>query len=195
MKKVVKFGGSSLASARQFKKVGEIIRSDKSRRYVVPSAPGKRNDKDEKVTDLLYECYDAAYAGASYKKILENVADYLKPNGYILFEIGYNQGKKIYNLWENSKKNIELMVEKKEDFVEFSVQDYGAGMATEDLTKVFSGMGLQKRKDGDSSRGLGLGMSICKIIIEAHSGQIFAENTAGKGLRVAFRLPMEEKKA
>lgn len=73
MKKVVKFGGSSLASARQFKKVGEIIRADKSRRYVVPSAPGKRNDKDEKVTDLLYECYDAAAAGASYKKILEKI--------------------------------------------------------------------------------------------------------------------------
>lgn len=73
MKKVVKFGGSSLASARQFKKVGEIIRSDKSRRYVVPSAPGKRNDKDEKVTDLLYECYDAASTGASYKKILDKI--------------------------------------------------------------------------------------------------------------------------
>ena len=37
MKKVVKFGGSSLASARQFKKVADIIKSDKSRRYVVPS--------------------------------------------------------------------------------------------------------------------------------------------------------------
>ena len=73
MKKVVKFGGSSLASARQFKKVGEIIRSDKSRRYVVPSAPGKRNDKDEKVTDLLYQCYDAASEGRSYKKILEKI--------------------------------------------------------------------------------------------------------------------------
>ena len=73
MKKVVKFGGSSLASARQFKKVGDIIRSDKSRRYVIPSAPGKRNDKDEKVTDLLYECYKAASSGASYKKILEKI--------------------------------------------------------------------------------------------------------------------------
>ncbi|MCI8662873.1 MAG: aspartate kinase [Hungatella sp.] len=73
MKKVVKFGGSSLASARQFKKVGDIIRSDKSRRYVVPSAPGKRNDKDEKVTDLLYQCYDAASGGTSYKKILERI--------------------------------------------------------------------------------------------------------------------------
>ncbi len=73
MKKVVKFGGSSLASARQFKKVGDIIRADKARRYVIPSAPGKRNSKDEKVTDLLYACYDAASAGGSYKKILEKI--------------------------------------------------------------------------------------------------------------------------
>ena len=65
MKKVVKFGGSSLASARQFKKVADIIKSDKSRRYVVPSAPGKRSDKDEKVTDLLYACYDAVAEGYS----------------------------------------------------------------------------------------------------------------------------------
>ena len=73
MKKVVKFGGSSLASARQFKKAGDIIRADKARRYVVPSAPGKRNDKDDKVTDLLYQCYDAASTGGSYKKILEKI--------------------------------------------------------------------------------------------------------------------------
>lgn len=63
MKKVVKFGGSSLASAEQFKKVGDIIRSDESRRYVVPSAPGKRFDGDIKVTDMLYECYRAAEKG------------------------------------------------------------------------------------------------------------------------------------
>lgn len=75
MKKVVKFGGSSLASANQFKKVGDIIRADKSRRFVVPSAPGKRNDKDEKVTDLLYQCYDAASDGKSYKKILEKIQE------------------------------------------------------------------------------------------------------------------------
>lgn len=73
MKKVVKFGGSSLASAKQFKKVGDIIHSEKSRRYVIPSAPGKRHDKDEKVTDMLYQCYDGAADGASYKKILERI--------------------------------------------------------------------------------------------------------------------------
>lgn len=75
MKKVVKFGGSSLASAKQFKKVGDIIRGDKSRRFVIPSAPGKRNDKDEKVTDMLYQCYHAAAEGKSYKKILEKIQE------------------------------------------------------------------------------------------------------------------------
>ena len=48
MKKVVKFGGSSLASARQFKKVKAIIEADKTRCYVVPSAPGKRDSKTQK---------------------------------------------------------------------------------------------------------------------------------------------------
>ena len=60
MIKVVKFGGSSLASAEQFKKVGDIIRKDEARRYVIPSAPGKRTPKDTKVTDMLYHCYGQA---------------------------------------------------------------------------------------------------------------------------------------
>lgn len=60
MKKVVKFGGSSLASAEQFEKAGRIIRKDDTRRYVIPSAPGKRFPKDTKVTDMLYSCYGQA---------------------------------------------------------------------------------------------------------------------------------------
>ena len=70
MKKVVKFGGSSLANAEQFQKVGDIIRSEESRRYVVPSAPGKRFSADTKVTDLLYACYDKAEAGEDFSDIL-----------------------------------------------------------------------------------------------------------------------------
>ena len=61
--KVAKFGGSSLADAAQFRKVKEIVESDPARRYVVPSAPGKRFDGDIKVTDMLYECYRAAEKG------------------------------------------------------------------------------------------------------------------------------------
>ena len=63
MKKVVKFGGSSLASAEQFMKAGDIIRADESRRYVVPSAPGKRSSDDTKVTDMLLHVYETAAAG------------------------------------------------------------------------------------------------------------------------------------
>ena len=73
MKKVVKFGGSSLASAEQFRKVGDIIRSDEARRFVVPSAPGKRFDGDTKVTDMLYKCYAAAEAGEKCGKLLEDI--------------------------------------------------------------------------------------------------------------------------
>lgn len=58
--KVVKFGGSSLASAEQFKKVKAIISADPMRNYVIPSAPGKRFSNDIKVTDMLYTCYAKA---------------------------------------------------------------------------------------------------------------------------------------
>ena len=73
MAKVVKFGGSSLASAEQFKKVGDIIRSDAERRYVVPSAPGRRFKKDSKVTDMLYACYDLAEAGREFREELSAI--------------------------------------------------------------------------------------------------------------------------
>jgi len=55
--KVSKFGGTSLANASQIRKVLAIVQSDPERQYVVPSAPGKRNSKDQKITDLLYEWY------------------------------------------------------------------------------------------------------------------------------------------
>lgn len=59
--KVAKFGGSSLSSAAQYRRVREIVSGDPDRRYVVPSAPGKRNGEDEKITDLLYKA--SAQAG------------------------------------------------------------------------------------------------------------------------------------
>ena len=73
MKKIVKFGGSSLASAEQFKKVGDIIRAEESRKYVVPSAPGKRFSGDTKVTDMLYKCYDAAENGERFVGLLDEI--------------------------------------------------------------------------------------------------------------------------
>lgn len=73
MNKVVKFGGSSLASAEQFKKVGAIIRADEERKFVVPSAPGKRSSDDTKVTDMLYACYDLAKNGDDFRGKLNEI--------------------------------------------------------------------------------------------------------------------------
>ena len=73
MKKVVKFGGSSLASAEQFKKAGDIIRADRERKFVVPSAPGKRSPDDTKVTDMLYACYALAEEGQEFKTELQAI--------------------------------------------------------------------------------------------------------------------------
>lgn len=73
MKKVVKFGGSSLASAEQFKKVGDIIHADETRRYVIPSAPGKRFNKDIKVTDMLYGCYELAEKEEDFSEALVQI--------------------------------------------------------------------------------------------------------------------------
>lgn len=75
MIKVVKFGGSSLASAEQFKKVGNIIRAEEERRYVVPSAPGKRFSEDIKVTDMLYKCYAEAENGKNIDKSLQAIKE------------------------------------------------------------------------------------------------------------------------
>lgn len=75
MKKVVKFGGSSLADAHQFEKVGNIIRSDEDRKYVIPSAPGKRDSKDTKVTDMLYSCYALAEEGKDFRDSLNKIKE------------------------------------------------------------------------------------------------------------------------
>ena len=75
MLKVAKFGGSSLASAEQFQKVFDIIKADSSRRYVIPSAPGKRFGEDSKVTDMLYACYEKAEKGLDFTDQLLNIQD------------------------------------------------------------------------------------------------------------------------
>lgn len=75
MLKVTKFGGSSLASAEQFRKVADIVLADKNRRYVVPSAPGKRFKEDTKVTDMLYTCYNETLKNGEISPVFEQIKD------------------------------------------------------------------------------------------------------------------------
>ena len=112
MKKVVKFGGSSLANSDQFRKVGEIIRSEDSRRYVVPSAPGKRFPEDTKVTDLLYACYKKAAAGEDFGESPER-----RSGNAIMRSSG---GWAWNSLWKKSSGQIE------EDFKAQAGTDYAA---------------------------------------------------------------------
>lgn len=73
--KVIKFGGSSLADAEHFKKVAEIIQEDPARRYVVPSAPGKRFKEDTKVTDMLYGCFEKASRGENFDEDFDKIIE------------------------------------------------------------------------------------------------------------------------
>ncbi len=73
--KVVKFGGSSLADAAQFRKVAEIVKSDPERRFVVASAPGKRFSSDVKVTDMLYRCYEMVRNHEDITEYYQQIAD------------------------------------------------------------------------------------------------------------------------
>lgn len=70
---VTKFGGSSLADAGQFQKVKNILLADERRRFVVPSAPGKREEDDEKVTDMLYACHDRAALGENVEAVFDRL--------------------------------------------------------------------------------------------------------------------------
>ena len=75
MIKVTKFGGSSLASDEQFKKVAKIVLADKTRRYVVPSAPGKRHKDDIKITDMLYTCYEETVRSGEISPLFETIKE------------------------------------------------------------------------------------------------------------------------
>lgn len=72
---VCKFGGTSLCDAACFFRVAQILREDESRRVVVPSAPGKRSAKDEKVTDLLLQCHQAARAGEDHAPLFARIRE------------------------------------------------------------------------------------------------------------------------
>ena len=85
--KVVKFGGSSLADANQFRKVAAIVKADSNRRFVVASAPGKRFSDDVKVTDMLYRCFDMVRNHEDITEYYKQISD--RYNG-IIRDLGLN---------------------------------------------------------------------------------------------------------
>lgn len=112
--KVVKFGGTSLASAPQIKKVCDIILSDSKRRLIVVSAPGKRFDDDIKVTDLLIDLGEKYYqdkkAEKEFKRVINRFDEIVK---------GLGLGEETINIVsEDIKKRLEGNYDTKEKFMD-----------------------------------------------------------------------------
>ena len=108
MLKVLKFGGSSLADARQFAKVKSIVEADPARRVVIVSAPGKRFSGDHKITDLLYLCAAHIKYGVSCEDIFAMIRDRYNE---IIAECGLHisLGKEFDALWDKMKNGISRM--------------------------------------------------------------------------------------
>ncbi|MDP4151878.1 MAG: DUF4118 domain-containing protein [Bacillota bacterium] len=104
----------------------------------------------------------------------------------------------IINLLENAIKHtpensmIELTVSKSGNSAVFQVSDSGKGISEQDLPYIFEG--YTAKNNPDSTRGMGIGLSICRTIVTAHGGKIEAENKAGSGAIFRFILPIEENK-
>lgn len=100
---VSKFGGSSLADARQFKKVKEIIDQDPRRKFIIPSAPGKRHGRDHKITDLFYMCYQLASHGLNFDEVFNIIRERF---------LSICQGLKIDLNMDNILEEIKAKIEK-----------------------------------------------------------------------------------
>ena len=96
-KVVVKFGGSSLADSNQIKKVESIINEKVERKYVITSAPGKRNKEDEKITDLLIKLDMELKSNVDYTATLEKINDrYISIVSEL--QIDFNVEEEIYEI-------------------------------------------------------------------------------------------------
>lgn len=101
----------------------------------------------------------------------------------------------LINLMENAyyhakcEKSMDLFVELHGKYVEFHIRDYGVGIDPERLDTIFDGSGMDGNKSGDSHKGMGIGLTICKTIILAHNGNVWARNKE-EGAEFVFTLPL-----
>lgn len=104
----------------------------------------------------------------------------------------------IMNLLENavihskSTQPIELIVKRKDNVISFHIKDYGIGIREDRMATLFDGSTYDTSNRADSSKGMGIGLSICKTIVLAHGGTIDAKNHS-KGAEFFFTIPADEK--
>lgn len=109
-------------------------------------------------------------------------------------------GQVLVNFCENAARyseegsTITIEAERSEDSIVMSVIDTGTGIALEDLHRVFDRF-YRARAGEKSESGIGLGLSICRGIVETHGGRIWVESEIGKGSKFSFELPIGEREA
>ena len=104
----------------------------------------------------------------------------------------------IVNLLENAIRHsgapdrVTLRLFRRQDWAVAEVRDYGCGLSPDVLNAIHSGQQLPQDPSGDSSRGMGIGLSVCQSIVKAHDGFFSAENSPDGGAIFQFGLPMED---
>ncbi len=99
----------------------------------------------------------------------------------------------IYNLVDNAFKysaegsEVEVFARQEEKGVVIGVSDHGIGISPEDLNQIFEPFG--RLKSGIKAKGIGLGLVVCKRLVEAHGGRIWVESKLGQGSAFKFTIP------
>jgi two-component system sensor histidine kinase KdpD len=102
----------------------------------------------------------------------------------------------LINLIENAIKHspadscVDVVVMKSDTEADFEVSDCGAGISEQELPYLFDGAAPGRKHSSDSSRGMGIGLSICMSIIKAHQGKMEAFNRPEGGALFRFSLPL-----
>lgn len=149
--------------------------------------------RSEAVEEIVGEAVDRASKYADEHTIEVEIPDkvlFVPMDGKLIEQV-------LINLIDNAVKHtssdghIKVAVKPEVDKVWFYVTDDGTGMNPDDLPKIFN---LFYKADGlqsDSNRGIGLGLAICKAIVNAHGGKIYANNNKDGGAEIRFYLPLE----
>lgn len=148
----------------------------------------------EAVEEIIAQVLDWAnryYPDHHYSVELPEDVFFIPMNGKLIEQLLINL---IGNAAEHTPagQDIELSVWQDGSKAWFQVSDQGIGFIEEDLPKIFNMFFISENQRIDSKRGLGLGLAICKTIVDFHGGEIFAENNASGGATVRFYLNLEE---
>ncbi|BAP86058.1 aspartokinase [Paucilactobacillus hokkaidonensis JCM 18461] len=147
--KVIKFGGSSLASSEQLKKVIQIISDDPTRRCVVVSAPGKRNPADTKVTDLLIRYADCVIAGRDYQEIAQQII-----GRYQEIALGFNFTPEDFAPIRRAILNLPLATYQDNTYLMAAFKAHGEKLNAQLIARVFNLVGIAAQYLDPSAAGL-----------------------------------------